>query len=417
MAKRKKPLNMDALEKFRHPDFTEGVPWWINDKQPPNEVPTPAGALMTAAEARDSVEKINNHATQIRALVLDLYERRGWEALGYSSWRACVVSEFEQSQSRLYQLLDAGKVERNLSNMLEKPLSNRAVEELKALEPEQQREVWKEATQSNPKPSDKEVKTAVAKITGKVEAAPAQPATKPVENKPVAKKAVAKAVQSSGTVAQLPVSVPARLLRGIITSDMYAKGFAVYSDVAGNPCQLAPDVSELEHRERAPQMIGGSGSAKHRKAYTKWERYHGKKIRQKVLQVLELMSPLEVPKDHKAEEFVYNYDLENPDDLEELATMLNADLMRLAQARRQILKYGTEQPPRPEEQPKKPKINPPLTGGFTPRQSKYLELTVEHIEIPKTRRYYTRDKKTVKMIFDDELEEKAKNTTGDNGGC
>jgi hypothetical protein len=173
------------------------------------------------------------------------------------------------------------------------------------------------------------------------------PATKPVENKPIAKKAVAKAVQSSGTDAQLPVSVPARLLRGIITSDMYAKGFAVYSDVAGKPCQLAPDVSELEHRERAPAMIGGSGSAKHRKAYTKWEKYHGKKIRQKVLQVLELMSPLEVPKDHKAEEFVYNYDLENPDDLEELAMMLNADLMRLAQARRQILKYGTPEEPKP----------------------------------------------------------------------
>jgi hypothetical protein len=105
MATRKKPLNMDALEKFRHPDFPEGVPWWINGKQPLNEVPP-----MTAAEARDSVEKINNHATQIRALVLDLYERRGWEALGYTSWRACVVSEFEQSQSRLYQLLDAARL-------------------------------------------------------------------------------------------------------------------------------------------------------------------------------------------------------------------------------------------------------------------------------------------------------------------
>jgi hypothetical protein len=78
-----------------------------------------------------------------------------------------------------------------------------AVEELKGLEPEQQREVWKEATQSNPKPSDKEVKKAVAKVTEAapvpeppVEAAPvpeppvktivafpAEPATAPVQNR------------------------------------------------------------------------------------------------------------------------------------------------------------------------------------------------------------------------------------------
>ena len=134
--------------------------------------------------------------------------------------------------------------------------------------------------------------------------------------------------------------VPVHLLRGIITADQYAKGFSVYSDVNGRPCSLSPGVSDLEHRERAAHMIGGSTTEKDRKAYHKWERYDTRRVRLKVLKVLEQMSPLEVPKAHKAEGFVYQYDLNKSQDLRELAMMLSADLLRRADALEQQETYG-----------------------------------------------------------------------------
>src|SRR5205823_5147590 len=49
---------------------------------------------MSREEARRCVERITRHLDEARALLLELYERRGWRALGYDSWRAC---EFSQS--------------------------------------------------------------------------------------------------------------------------------------------------------------------------------------------------------------------------------------------------------------------------------------------------------------------------------
>jgi hypothetical protein len=49
--------------------------------------------------------KIKNNAGEIRTLVLELHEREGWRALGYKSWRARVVAEFEHGQTHLYRLL------------------------------------------------------------------------------------------------------------------------------------------------------------------------------------------------------------------------------------------------------------------------------------------------------------------------
>ena len=66
---------------------------------------------ITEGEARLLVNRIRDHINDARALVLELYEREGWRALGYDSWRECVVAEFDQSQAYLYRLLDAAKVE------------------------------------------------------------------------------------------------------------------------------------------------------------------------------------------------------------------------------------------------------------------------------------------------------------------
>lgn len=134
--------------------------------------------------------------------------------------------------------------------------------------------------------------------------------------------------------------VPAHLLRNIITDDQYAKGFAVFSNVNGDACSLAPEVCQLEHEERSPYMIGGSNTEKHRKAYAKWEQYDTQKIRRKVLKVLEQMSPMDVPQSHRAKAFTYVYDLRKSQDLRELALMLSADLLRQADVLEQQETYG-----------------------------------------------------------------------------
>jgi hypothetical protein len=71
--------------------------------------------VMTVTEARACVAVIRAHLTDARAALLDLYEREGWKALGYPSWRQCVVTEFGQHQSYLYRLLNAGLIEREVS--------------------------------------------------------------------------------------------------------------------------------------------------------------------------------------------------------------------------------------------------------------------------------------------------------------
>lgn len=69
---------------------------------------------MTSAEARTCIAKINRNLRNTRTLLLDLYEREGWKAINYSSWRECVTTEFKQHQSYLYRQLEAAKIEKNI---------------------------------------------------------------------------------------------------------------------------------------------------------------------------------------------------------------------------------------------------------------------------------------------------------------
>lgn len=120
--------------------------------------------MMTAAEARTAAEAIKAHLNTAneriaaaRMLLLDLYEREGWRALGYDSWRSCAVEEFSQSQSYLYRQLDAAKTERLLlpsgvdfaNGETSIPESHlRELAPLAAADPEAAREVYSEAKQN-----------------------------------------------------------------------------------------------------------------------------------------------------------------------------------------------------------------------------------------------------------------------------
>jgi hypothetical protein len=131
--------------------------------------------------------------------------------------------------------------------------------------------------------------------------------------------------------------------RGILSPDLLRAGFSKYSNVNGQPCLLSPDASELEHRERGAFGMGGCDAHEHRRNLYKWVTYRKKKVRQKVVKALQTMADIEVPDkidNQQAKGFSFGFDLNNPDDLEVLATALHADLMRLAKTKRQIAKYA-----------------------------------------------------------------------------
>jgi site-specific DNA-methyltransferase (adenine-specific) len=106
---------------------------------------------MTADAAKSAVAAINRHMQHARALLVDLYEQRGWVALGYSSWRECVLSEFDASESALYNALTAGQIERTLAPLFQD--STKIVPEsqllaLKSLPPTAQQVAWGVANQT-----------------------------------------------------------------------------------------------------------------------------------------------------------------------------------------------------------------------------------------------------------------------------
>jgi hypothetical protein len=76
-------------------------------------------------------------------------QREGWRALGYDSWRACMVAEFEQGKSQLHRILDAAQVEKNLLSPIG-DIPETHLREIASLEPEQQRKVYKEAVKTAP---------------------------------------------------------------------------------------------------------------------------------------------------------------------------------------------------------------------------------------------------------------------------
>jgi Protein of unknown function (DUF3102) len=126
-------------------------------------------------------------------------------------------------------------------------------------------------------------------------------------------------------------NVPDHYMYGIVTADLVGKGFRGYRTENGaGPYQLSPGVSRLEADERRPFIIGGSHSIKHRKNFEKWERYDELKIRQKVLNLLEKINPLQIEEaTHAAPAFSYVYNLNVSTDLKELVEMLCADLRRV----------------------------------------------------------------------------------------
>lgn len=112
-------------------------------------------APMTKDEARQCVDAINNHLSEARELIYDLYTRDGWKALGYRNWTDCVENEFPMSSRNVWRELASAKIEVNLlTHASVGTVSARQLEPLASLEPNAQREVWRIAQETAPTDKD-----------------------------------------------------------------------------------------------------------------------------------------------------------------------------------------------------------------------------------------------------------------------
>lgn len=108
--------------------------------------------LMTQEEARDKTDRIKSNISETRYLLLEMQDRQGWKALEYDSWRAYGQAEFGYSKSRIYQLAEAARVEKNISTKVEKQtIPETHLRPLTKLEsPEQQQEAWQKVVETAP---------------------------------------------------------------------------------------------------------------------------------------------------------------------------------------------------------------------------------------------------------------------------
>lgn len=104
-------------------------------------------AMLSKEEARQIVTNINRRMEQSRRDLLELYDRGGWHALGYSSWGSCVKAEFEGSSTALYRQLAAAKIEREVfgDSRIGNPVPASQLEVVKDLPTEQKRAAFQRA--------------------------------------------------------------------------------------------------------------------------------------------------------------------------------------------------------------------------------------------------------------------------------
>lgn len=100
---------------------------------------------LTEIEARRLVDEIKADISSVSGKLLEFYERKGWQVLGYPSWRECAMTEFDFQKSHVYELLDFARVERNLSAIAENyplPANEAQARSLAKLTKDEQLEVW-----------------------------------------------------------------------------------------------------------------------------------------------------------------------------------------------------------------------------------------------------------------------------------
>jgi len=110
--------------------------------------------MMDADEARQIVKNIQGRLAYTRRELLELHDREGWRALGYSSWGACVKAEFAESAesaATLYRQLEAAIIERDVlqDSQVENPapIPTAQLQQVKQLAPADRLKAFRRADQ------------------------------------------------------------------------------------------------------------------------------------------------------------------------------------------------------------------------------------------------------------------------------
>jgi hypothetical protein len=123
--------------------------------------------MMDQTEARAVVTRIKTRIEDARRELLELHDREGWRALGYSSWGACAKAEFGGSAATLYRQLEAAEIARDLGDSQFENLPTSQLQAVKGLPPDQGRQALEQAhTKTQGKPTARDVQAEVDAVQG-----------------------------------------------------------------------------------------------------------------------------------------------------------------------------------------------------------------------------------------------------------
>lgn len=138
---------------------------------------------MDRTEAEDYVRKINLGVNQAGIWLIQFRDRKGWKALGYSSFKECCGKEFAEihgGRSNVYALMQQAEV----SKILDTPVPITHSRELAKLPAAEQKPAYQEAVEtSGGKPTVETVKKVVEKRQAAAPPKPKKPAKPQVNEK------------------------------------------------------------------------------------------------------------------------------------------------------------------------------------------------------------------------------------------
>jgi hypothetical protein len=120
---------------------------------------------MPVQQARACLDRLKDHWQAFWFELRAFHEGKGWLALGYSSFKACVEQELGMSERHAYRLLEAAGVYERLTDhaVSTENLTEYHARQLVPLPPTEQRAVWADAVATDPdgKPSVRDLRRLV----------------------------------------------------------------------------------------------------------------------------------------------------------------------------------------------------------------------------------------------------------------
>ena len=106
----------------------------------------PQPAQLTQHEARELCKKIVAHAETLRENMATLRDGKGWVALGYESWSACLEAEFGYTPQHANYLLRMANVKADVGRISSISLNDHQAHELEKVPEDRREEVLTRAT-------------------------------------------------------------------------------------------------------------------------------------------------------------------------------------------------------------------------------------------------------------------------------